>query len=119
MDEHALVLVVALVRVSLLLAKSQLQRLFQNLCQHIATMHSALQIIICVLHAPLSADEASTRRPPGAPPKRRLSSPPASLAGALQMREPFRLMRLLGSSYTVAPHMWVAEAQQVLEVTVS
>ena len=83
MDEHALVLLVALLRVSSPLAKSQLQRLFLNLCQHNATMHSAVQIIMCLLRAPLSADEASAQRPPGppaAPP-----AEPASLADALQV----------------------------------
>ena len=107
-DEHALVLLVALLRVSSPLAKSQLQRLFLNLCQHNATMHSAVQIIMCLLRAPLSADEASAARPPGppaAPPEQ-----PASLADALQVGEPFKGVGVLGSIHSVTPRMSAAVA---------
>ena len=81
-------LLVALLRVSSPLAKSQLQRLFLNLCQHNATMRAAVQIVMCLLRAPLSADEASAQRSVDSVPSVDPPTEPASLADALQVGHP-------------------------------
>lgn len=79
-DEDALVTLVSLLRVSSQQAKGHLQKLFINLCEDRATMESTLQILLSLLRAPLSADEAQLSRPrPDQP------AAPASLSAALQV----------------------------------
>ncbi len=79
-DEDALVTLVSLLRVSSQQAKGHLQKLFINLCEDRATMESTLRILLSLLRAPLSADEAQLSRPrPDQP------AAPASLSAALQV----------------------------------
>ncbi|CAL8470976.1 g10518 [Coccomyxa elongata] len=81
-DEDALVTLVSLLRVSSQQAKGHLQKLFINLCEDRATMESTLRILLSLLRAPLSTDEAQLSRPrPDQP------AAPASLSAALQAGE--------------------------------
>jgi hypothetical protein len=83
-DEEGLAALVSLLRVSALLAKGQLQRLFLNLVRHPDTRLSTLRLLLSLLRMPLSADEAenaSVSRRPALP-----ALPAASLADALQVR---------------------------------
>lgn len=93
-DEDALVALVALLRVGSPLAKSHLQRLFLNLCQHNETMRRALGIVMCLLRAPLSSDEASAAaaaepsaaaQAAAAGSSAQAEEPPTSLEAALQV----------------------------------
>ncbi|BDA45426.1 probable E3 ubiquitin-protein ligase HUWE1 [Coccomyxa sp. Obi] len=81
-DEDALVTLVSLLRVSSQQAKGHLQKLFINLCEDRVTMESTLRILLSLLRAPLSADEAQLSRPrPDQP------AAPSSLSAALQAGE--------------------------------
>lgn len=80
-DDDALVTLISLLRVSSPLVKQHLQRLFLNLCEDKATMESTLRILLSLLRAPLSADEARAARQE---PKQQLTQP-ASLSAALQV----------------------------------
>jgi hypothetical protein len=116
-DEDALVALVALLRVGSPLAKSHLQRLFLNLCQHNETMRRAVGIIMCLLRAPLSSDEASAAAaaelsqgaaPASAPPE----EPPTSLEAALQVGLFWLLNLEMFGTFDWEPNL--AQGEQVL-----
>lgn len=79
-DDEALVALISLLRVTSPLVKQHLQRLFLNLCEDRATMESALRILLSLLRAPLSTDEARAARQESEQPMQ-----PSSLSAALQV----------------------------------
>lgn len=81
LDDDALVTLISLLRINSQVAKGLLQRLFLNLCEDRATMESTLRILLSLLRAPLSTDEAQSARQEPAQQSR-----PASLSDALQVQ---------------------------------
>jgi hypothetical protein len=75
-EEDVLVTLVALLRLDSVLVKPQLQRLFLNLCQHPPTMEALLRMLLSLLRAPLSMDEAASLQH---------AAPTSSLSDALQV----------------------------------
>lgn len=57
-EEEAVLLLAGLLKLSEAPARAQLQRVLLNLCAHSQTRQQVMQTLMCMLRAPLSADEA-------------------------------------------------------------
>lgn len=58
-EEEAVLLLTGLLKLSEAPARAQLQRVLVNLCAHSETRKQVMQILMSMLRAPLSADEAA------------------------------------------------------------
>ena len=58
-EEEAVLLLTGLLKLSEAPARAQLQRVLLNLCAHSQTRKQIMQILMSMLRAPLSADEAA------------------------------------------------------------
>lgn len=58
-EEEAVLLLAGLLKLSEAPARAQLQRVLLNLCAHSQTRQQVMQTLMCMLRAPLSADEAA------------------------------------------------------------